>query len=295
MRIETLQMFVKLVELGSYSHVAAKLDLSQPAVTMQIKALEEHFATKLVIKDKGKINLTPSGRVIYNRAKKILENWEIAENKVEQFTGTVYDNFKIGASTIPSVHILPDKLAVFSRNFPQVKIIMETGDSRDILEKLDRGEISAGIIGFKPSVAKFKVKMITEDSLVLIVPPASPLLNRENINLNNLLDENLLLREKGSGTRKAFMRGLNNMGINNLAGFNIKACLGSTEAVIAAVEAGLGISFVSSFAVRKAVECKRVKEVKVEDFSVSRKFYLVYHKVREDEQLIRGLHNCFKY
>ncbi|AZO94732.1 selenium metabolism-associated LysR family transcriptional regulator [Halocella sp. SP3-1] len=293
MRIETLQMFIELVDLGSYSHVADKLDLTQPAVTMQIKALEEHFATKLVIKDKGKINLTPSGRVIYNRAKKILENWEIAENKVNHYAGTVFDDLKIGASTIPSVYLLPEKLANFSREFPQVKIIMETGDSRDIIEKLEKGEVDAGVIGFKLVAAKFKVKVIAEDLLVLIVPSANPLTEKDSISLNDLIDENILIREKGSGTRKAFMRGLDQVGIN-ISGLNIKACLGSTEAVIAAVEAGLGISFISSLAARKAVDCKKVKQIKVEDFSISRNFYLTYHKAREDDLLIKGLDRCLK-
>src|SRR6056297_1466085 len=145
MRLRTLEMFVELVELGSYSHVADKLDLTQPAVTMQIKTMQEYFETELVIKEKGKINLTPSGRVIYNKAKEILDNWEIAENKVNYYQGFVYDNFVIGASTIPSVYLLPEKLALFTQEFPEVKIIMKTGDSRDIVDKLENGEIDAGI------------------------------------------------------------------------------------------------------------------------------------------------------
>ncbi len=293
MRIRTLQMFIELVDLGSYSHVAEKLDLTQPAVTMQIKALEEQFATKLVIKDKGKIKLTPSGRVIYNSAKKILENWDIAENKVNQYKGTVFDNLKIGASTIPSIYLLPEKLTKFFEEFPQVKIILETGDSGDIIEKLEKGEVDVGVTGFKPVTAKLKVRVIAEDLLVLIIPSTNPLTEKTSISLNDLINENLLMREKGSGTRKAFMRGLNQAGFN-ISGLHIKAELGSTEAVIAAVEAGLGISFVSSLAARKAVERKRVKQVKVENFSISRSFYLAYHKARGDEQLIKTLIRCLK-
>ena len=294
MRIRTLQMFVELVQLGSYSHVADKLDLTQPAVTMQIKAMEEYFGTELVIKEKGEIHLTPPGRVIYNKAREILEDWEIAENKVNYYQGLVSGKLTIGASTIPSVYLFPEKLSGFAEDFPEVQIIMETGDSRDIINKLESKKIDAGVVGFKPRSTRFKVQVIAEDSLLLIAPPANSLVDRDTVYLRDLEKEKILIREKGSGTRKAFMKGLDKAGIN-ISGLNIKARLGSTQAVISAVEAGLGVSFVSSLAARKAVDCNKIKQIKVEDLSVKRSFYLAYHKARENELLIKGLNRCFGY
>jgi len=285
-------MFVELVDLGSYSYVADKLNLTQPAVTMQIKVLEEHFNTKLVIKDKGQIILTPAGRVIYNKAKDIIKDWEIAENKVNYYRGKLYDTFKIGASTIPSVYLLPEKLALFSQEYPEVKVIIETGDSKDIIEKLEKGEVDVGIVGYRPKAIKYATKVVAEDFLTVIFPSDSPLAEKDKIYLNDLKQEKILIREKGSGTRKAFIKELDKAGIN-ISGFNIKACLGSTEAVIASVESGLGISFISSLAACKAIKCNKVKMIEVEDLSVTRNFYLAYHKSREDELLIKGLSSCF--
>jgi len=285
-------MFVELVELGSYSHVAEKLNLTQPAVTMQIKALEEHFSTELVIKEKGEIHLTPSGRVIYNKAKEILENWEIAESKVNYYQGLVDDELTIGASTIPSVYLLAEKLSEFAVEFPEVNIVMETGDSRDIIDKLEKKEVDAGIVGLKPRSTRFKVKVVARDSLVLIVPCSNFLIDKDKVYLKDLKKEKILMREKGSGTRKAFMKGLTKVGIN-FSTLNINASLGSTQAVISAVEAGLGISFVSSLAARQAVKCNKVRQIQVKNLSVNRNFYLSYHKARENELLIKGLNRCF--
>ncbi len=284
-------MFVKLVELGSYSLVATKLDLTQPAVTMQIKALEEYFDTELVIKEKGKIHLTPSGRVIYNKAKEIIKNWEIAENKVNYYQGFIYDELTIGASTIPSVYLLPEKITMFAEEFPEVKLTIETGDSRNIIDKLEKKEVDAAVVGFKPMSRRFVTRVVAKDLLVAIVPCNNSLVDKDKVHIADLKQEKILIREKGSGTRKAFERGINKVDIN-ISALNIKACLGSTAAIIAAVESGLGISFVSSLAARKTINCNKVKMIDVEDLSVSRNFYFAYHKSREDELLIQGLSRC---
>lgn len=292
MKLKTLKMIVELVEKGSFSAVADKLNLTQPAVSMQIKSLEDKFDTNLVLRQEGKIKLTPAGKIIYRQAKKILSTWEEAKVEVEQVIGETFDQLIIGASTIPSEYLVPDLLAKLYKKFPQIEVLMEVGDSIEIINSLEDREIDLIIVGTKPNQNQFEVMSVIEDRLVLILPSEHRLGDSSQVSLSDLIEERILIREKGSGTRKAMLAGLKEAGINTEE-LNIGIQLGSTEAVISAVEAGLGVSFVSELAADKAVANERVKRVRITDMLISRKLYLAYHQERKDEVLIKEFRKIF--
>ncbi|MBM7624906.1 selenium metabolism-associated LysR family transcriptional regulator [Sporohalobacter salinus] len=292
MKLKTLKMLVKLIEKGSFSAVADKLNLTQPAVSMQIKALEDRFNTDLVLRQEKEIKLTPAGKVVYRQSKKILNAWEEAKVEVEQVKGETFDQLIIGASTIPSEYLLPDLLAKFYKRFPQVEVLIKVGDSAEVINTLKDREVDLIIVGSKPNRNQFEVVSVIEDRLVLILPPEHKLGDASQVSLADLVEERVLIREEGSGTRKAMLAGLKKAGINKNE-FNIGIQLGSTEAVISAVEAGLGVSFVSELAANKAVTNGRVVRVKVSDMLISRKLYLAYHQERKNETLIKEFRNIF--
>lgn len=285
MKLNTLKIFVKLIDTGSYSKAAEKIGLTQPAISMQIKALEERFETELVYKEKGNINLTPAGKAVYKNAKEIIDRWDKLVIDVEDKKDKLYKNIIIGSSTIPSEYILPDLLADFSKNEPEIKSCIEVGDSADMIDLLEKGEVDVILVGFKPANSRYETIEIVEDSLRLITPIGHRLVEKENVKVGDLIEENLLIREVGSGTRIAMLRGFKNSGIqfNDL---NIKCRLGSTEAIIAAVQAGLGISLISKFASAKAKKHGRIEEIEVKDINFTRKFYLAFNKNRKDDKLI---------
>lgn len=286
MKINSLKIFINLVDLGSYSKTAEKLDITQPAVSMQIKNLEEKFSTELIYKEKGEVKLTPAGNAIYTEGKKILKNWNNLLNKVEINRDRKIKKLKIAASTIPSQYFLPDLLAELSEEMPGLKTKVEIGSSRDMIKKLEKREVDLIIVGYKPSNRNFKVIEAAEDSLRLITPKNHPLSKKEKVFTADLKEENFLLREKGSGTRKILLDGLKKIGLN-YKDLNIISELGCTEAVIASVQAGAGIAFISRLASKKNSECGRVEELEVEDLNVYRNFYLVFHKEREDDPIIK--------
>jgi len=292
MKLNTLKIFVKLIDTGSYSKAAEKMGLTQPAISMQIKTLEERFETDLVYKEKGNINLTPAGKAVYKNAKEIIDRWDKLLIDVEDKKDKLYKNIIIGSSTIPSEYILPDLLADFSKNEPEIKSCIEVGDSADMIELLEAGEVDVILVGFKPASSRYETIEIVEDSLRLITPVTHRLVEKESVKVKDLIEDNLLIREVGSGTRKAMLKGFKNAGIqfNDL---NIKCRLGSTEAIIAAVQAGLGISLISKFASAKAKKHGRIEEIEVEDITFSRKFYLAFNKNRKDDELInRFINSC---
>lgn len=292
MQLKTLKMLVKLIELGSFSAVADELKVTQPAVSMQVKSLEENFATDLIIRRRGGIELTPAGKVLYRQSKKILNNWERAKLEVDQVTGETYGQLIIGASTIPSEYLLPDLLAEFCNKFPEVEILMEVGDSAETINRLNKGKVDIILVGSKPENKKFQVMSVAEDRLTLIVPRDYELANKDQVNIIDLERERMLIREKGSGTRKAMLAGLKEAGLNK-KDLNIVVQLGSTEAIISAVEAGVGISFVSEMAAKKAIANGRVEQVNVVDMLISRKLYLAHHRERVEELLIKEFMEIF--
>ena len=292
MKINTLNMFVKLIDTGSYSKVAEKLNLTQPAVSMQIKFLEEKFDTDLIIKENGKLKLTPPGKIIYSEAKKIINSWEKINYRVEESKNKSYRKIIIGSSTIPSEYLLPDILAKLEAEEIDLKSSIKVGDSGEMIELLEKNKVDIIIVGYKPDNSKYEVKEIENDKLKLIVPKNHKFANKDEILLDSLKDEKILIREVGSGTRKAMLEGLKEGGIN-LNELNIKCEMGSTEAILAGVQAGLGISFVSQLASSKAHNCSRVQEVNVKDMKFTRKFYLAYNKNRKNETAIKKFVDVF--
>jgi len=292
MKINTLNMFVKLIDTGSYSKVAEKLDLTQPAVSMQIKFLEERFDTDLIIKENGKIKLTPAGKVVYSEAKKIINSWEKITYRVEESKNKSFQKIEIGSSTIPSEYLLPDILAKLDSENIDMKSSIKVGDSEEMIELLEKDKVDIIIVGYKPENPKYEVREIAKDELKLIVPKNHKFSNKNEISIEELKNEKMLIREVGSGTRKAMLEGLKENGIN-INELNIKCEMGSTEAIIAGVQSGLGISFVSKLASSKAHNCSRVQEVDVKGMNFSRKFYLAFNKNRKDENIIKKFIEIF--
>src|SRR6056297_66095 len=292
MKINTLNMFVKLIDTGSYSKVAEKLDLTQPAVSRQIKFLEERFDTDLIIKENGKIKLTPAGKVVYSEAKKIINSWEKITYRVEESKNKTFQEIVIGSSTIPSEYLLPDILAKLDSENIDMKSSIKVGDSEEMIELLEKDKVDIIIVGYKPENSKYEVKEIAKDELKLIAPKNHKFSRKSEISIEELKNEKMLIREVGSGTRKAMLEGLKENGIN-INELNIKCEMGSTEAIIAGVQSGLGISFVSKLASSKAHNCSRVQEVDVKGMNFSRKFYLAFNKNRKDENIIKKFIEIF--
>jgi len=285
MKIERIEIFIALVDLESYSLTAEEFELSQPAVSMQIKSLEEYFDTKLFHKEKGSIILTPAGKIVYQEGKKILKRWSYLRQRVESKKNMQIKKLKIASSTIPSEYLLPQIISKSNKNIDALKTEVSVGDSRSMIKLLENDEVDLIIVGYKPQKNKFKTIELCSDNLSLIAPLEDPLVEKENISLAELQNKNLLIREDGSGTRKATLLAFKEAGLK-LEDFNIISQLGSTEAIISAVESGLGISFISQIAAKKAAICRRVAEIKVIDLAYERKFYLAYNKNRHDDFLI---------
>lgn len=287
MNLKSLKMLVKLADKGSFSAVAEELDVSQPAVSMQINSLEEKFSVKLVSRQDGGISLTPAGKVLNHHAREMLKQWDQLELEIKKIKDEHFGKLNLGVSTIPSTYMLPDLMAEFYKEFPEVEISLKVGDSKEAIQKLNSREVDVIIVGARPQDSRnFYIAPIYEDELKLIVPAEDSLAEQKSVGIKDIIRRKVLIREQGSGTRSAMMKGLKDNGINE-PDLNIRAVLESNEAVISAVEAGLGISFISRLAAEKAENQGRVTQVDIEDIMIARKFYLATYKSRKEELLIK--------
>ncbi len=293
MKLNTLKIFIKLCDIGSFSQVAEEMNLTQPAVSMQIKSLEEHFETELIRKSKGTIYLTEAGKILYRQSREILRRWDKAELEISQLTNKDTGRIKVGASTIPGVYFLPGKLAKFKENYSNIKVDVTSGDSQDMVEALTLGKVDLIIIGKKLNSDKYLAEAVEDDQLKYIVGVEHPLAGKAEVEIGELIKYDLVVREEGSGTRKVMLEAFRELGYS-LKDFKVSYQFGSTEAVISAVESGLGTSFVSRMAADKAEKTGRVKIIETPELNLSRHLYLIYEKGRLEEKLLNRFYDYLK-
>lgn len=275
MSLDYLKTFVIVAEKKSFSKAAEKLSLSQPAISFQIKSLEKKYGQPLIDRTSQQLNLTPAGEILYAQARKILRLQQELEEELSSLSGEVKGQLNIGASTIPGEYILPNLISIFRKQCPKVKISIEIGDSRDIVRKVLEQEIGLGLVGTIFPNPRLSYQKLVSDELVLIAPPAHPLAKEKRVSLKEATKYPFLIREAGSGTLKTFQQELEKQGIS-LKELEVVIELGSTQAILTAVEAGLGVSVVSRWAARPAALSKLitivplVKPIKREIFYVCR-------------------------
>ncbi|MBT2643417.1 LysR family transcriptional regulator [Bacillus sp. ISL-41] len=273
MNLKKLEAFIMVVEKNSFSEAAAALKSSQPSVSLKIKSLEDELGFELLDRGAAGVRPTPAGMLVYTAAKDIAKRWRMLEGELGEFQGTLTGTLTIGASTIPGTYLLPGWVKRFRSLFPKVDVKIEIGDSKKILEKLQNHQIDAAIIGMKVESRLVKSTTVATDSLVLVTPEGHPLVQTESADFLQIQQYDFVLREEGSGTRKMMERYLAEKGLS-IEDLKVAVSIGSTESVIAAVEAGLGISFISRLA---AMPAEKAGRIKIDDTfePYEREFYLV--------------------
>lgn len=274
MNLSWLQTFIYIVEKKSLTRAARALHLTQPAVSKQLNSLERYYGVPLLYRTSRHLEVTEAGKIVYEHSKKIMETLTASLNDVKALDKTIQGNLLLGASTIPGEYILPAALQRFQELYPQVRARLEIGDSTEIGNLILDGGVEAGIIGADLKNPMLKQEVILQDELVVIAPPHHPLAGRKTITIKDFVQEQVVVREKGSGTRLVIENRLKEKGISPER-LNIKLEMGSTEAVVNAVAAGLGISLVSHFAVKKRIQVGELVMLRIEDFPPQRDIFFV--------------------
>jgi len=279
MRFSQLKTFHAVARWGGFSNAAQKLNISQPAVSDHIKNLEETYGLQLFIRNKKSVELTQIGRKLFVLAEKMLETELAAQDLLTRASGLNEGHLVIGADA--AVHILP-VLSKFRAKYPNVQISVSTGNSKSLIARLERLEIDFAVVATNSISKIFVSYLLSQNTLSAMCAIDDSLADYKTISLKQLLKRPLVLREKGSETRKIFDKAA--LKIKHQSGKVIE--VEGREAVREAVAAGLGIGIVST---AEYVDDSRLKMIHVNDLHEKMNEWIVCLKSRTKLHLISAL------
>lgn len=269
-----LRVFREVANQASFRRAAEVLYITQPAVTQQIKALEEELGSRLFDRSGGKVRLTAAGEVLLRRADEAESTLSRAVEEIGSLEGEVRGALRIAASTTIAQYVLPRLLAEFARQHQSVRLELESANTQRVVEAVAGGAAPIGLIEGPAHRQELVVERWLEDDLVLVVP-AGHEWAEEEITLSTLGAAKLLVRERGSGTREVIEQALKRA-CAPIHRMQIAMELGSTEALLACVEAGLGVGFASRFALERQRALGTLAVVKVKGLRITREFSMVH-------------------
>jgi DNA-binding transcriptional LysR family regulator len=288
-----LKVFHTVAKLLSFTRAAEALHMTQPAVTFQVRQLEEAFNTRLFDRTHNKVSLTPTGEKVSEFAERIFDLYTEMENSVRDLTGEIRGALTIGASTTIAEYMLPALLGEFKNRYPEINLRLKVSNSEGIVSMVEHNVIDLGVVEAPVSNKNLIVEVCRDDHLVVVAAPDHELVKRGGkVKPAELKDYAFVTREEGSGTREVIIQYLIDENVNP-AEMNYSLELGSPEALKGAVEAGMGISILSRSTIEKELKLNTLAELQL-DPPLSRPFSFVRQRqkfrVRIMEELLEFAH-----
>jgi DNA-binding transcriptional LysR family regulator len=274
-----LETFSKAAELSSFTAAAMALRLTQASVSQRVQALEKALGAPLFKRQGGRVWLTGAGQKLYTYAQRILDLHRQARREITGHDAPLGGDLYLAASSIPGEHLLPWLLSQFGQKHPHIRVRATVSDSMGVLAKVERGDVSLGLVGRKTDNPHLEFRYLASDKMVLVVPPGHALSKRKEMSVKQLPRHPLILREVGSGLRHCFEKSLDKAGLS-LADLRVSLELGSNEAIKEAVLRGVGVAILSTYAVQKELRAGQLYGLAVRDLHCDRDMYVVQDRRR---------------
>jgi DNA-binding transcriptional LysR family regulator len=243
-----LAAFCTVVELKSFSQAADRLGVTQPAVSLQIRSLEERLGQLLLDRSGRRVEPTEAGQRLYRGAQRLLAlEQQLVEDVAGDEEGELRGELAIGAATGPGATVVPLLLAEFQLQNPEVRVELAISDTQTVIEAVARRELELGVVGATPRHRSVAYEPFFRDEVVLVCPPDHPFAG-ETITLDDLRGGSLIVMQEGAGVRQVIEAELRKRG-KRLKDLDVRLELGLQESVKSAVEAGYGVTFISRAAV----------------------------------------------
>ncbi len=272
-----LHIFYTVAEKGTFSAAAQSLHMTQPGVTMQIQALEEHFGAKVFRRLPKAVELTDAGLALLPFARKMVELMGETDREMSRFTRELKGRLELGTSLTIGEYILPRLIGPFNREFPHITVSMKVMNTAQIVEELLAHTLTFGLVEAETPHPDLIAEPLLRDELKLVLPAGHELMRQERIAFEDLCRYPFIMRESGSGTRKIVEEALVRAG-HSPGSLRIAMDLGSTGAIKSAVEAGLGLSILSVSTVKHEVALGVLALREVEGVRFIRSFSSLYHR-----------------
>ncbi len=289
--LRQLEIFLHVVETGSFSKAGKAVFLAQASVSERIASLERMVGTKLLDRLGRSVVPTKAGELLYRHAVRLLNMKGAACQEIQDFLGLKRGQLLMGGSTIPGEYILPGVIGSFRREYPQVTVALSIGDSAEIQSRVFEGELELGVIGSQDTQKGLQSEPLWKDELVLAIPAAHRWASRRTVTFEDLRDEPFILREPGSGTLKMIGAYFRSRGAEGIDSLKVAACFGSSTAVKEGIKAGLGVSILSARAIETELQSGELKTLKIKGLSMMRNFYLIRDQRRNPSPICQTMLN----
>jgi LysR family transcriptional regulator, transcriptional activator of the cysJI operon len=270
----TLSIFLAAAHTENFSEAARQLNLTQPAVSMQIRALERRLDIPLFHRVGRSLSLTEQGKALVPLARDMVHRAIQIEEEIEALKGTVVGHLKIGCSTTTGKYLFPHLVARFRRRHPNVQVSIYNHNRDTVLTELCDGTVQLAVVSSQPACPDAEYRHFFTDQIILIVAMDHPWAQRDIIGPEELRGADFILRDPESGTRRAVEASLMEAGLN-VSELNPVMELGNSEAISMAVEAGIGAGFISRAVAQRGIEVGKIKEVRVGGLSLAREVFIV--------------------
>ena len=292
-----LKVFHTVAKLLSFTRAAEAMHMTQPAVTFQVRQLEEYFNTRLFDRTHNKVNLTQAGERVAEYAERIFDLYTEMENSVRDLTGEISGALTIGASTTIAEYMLPALLGEFKNRYPDINLRLKVSNSEGIVSMVEHNVIDLGVVEAPVSNKNLIVEVCHDDQLVVVTTPDHELVKRgDKVKPSDIVKHPFVSREEGSGTREVITQYLHDENVS-LDDMDFCLELGSPEAIKGAVEAGMGITIMSRSIIGKELKLKTLAALQL-DPPLSRPFSFVRQRqkfrVTVMEELLEFAQDYFK-
>lgn len=277
MDIHQLRVFTSVYKNNSFSRASKELYLTQPTISNHIKGLEDELGCKLFDRLGRSIIPTKEAEVLYTHSLEIIAKAESLKEEILKIRKDLSGKLIIGASTIPGVYLIPRMMSAFQKKYPAISFQILISDSKGIIDNILKHSLLIGVVGARLDNEDVDYVPFIEDELIAVSAPSFT--KNLEMTLKELVQMPMVFREEGSGTRKVTEKFLESAGIDTDS-LQIASIFGSTDAVKQAVKEGLGITIISRFSVSDELEHNILKEIKISDIQMKRRFYIVTHRKR---------------
>lgn len=268
-----LAAFCAVVERRSFSQAADRLGVTQPAVSLQVRALEKRLGTQLLDRSGRRVEPTEAGWRLYRGAQRMLAlEGQLVAEVAATGEGALAGDLVLGASTGPAAVAIPVALAEFQRRSPDVRVFLTVSDTHSIVERVAARELELGIVGAARRHRGVRFEPFFSDQVILACPPSHSFAGR-TITLDELREDTLILMQEGAGVHQVVEDALRRQGVR-LRDLDVRLELGLQESVRRAVEAGYGVTFISRTAVEADLAAGRLAEARVAGLDVTREISL---------------------
>jgi len=271
--LRQLKVFEAVARHLNHTRAAEELHMTQPAVSMQVKQLEESLDVALFEQLGKRIHLTEAGQEVLSYARSITQQLDELEGVLNRIKGLGGGRLRISVASTAN-YFIPTLLGSFSQRYPDVTISLDVTNRESLLRQLSENTVDLVIMGRPPAEADVEAEAFLDNPLVVVAPPDHPLAGKKKIPLARLQEETFLVREPGSGTRMAMERFFSERRMRLQTGMEV----GSNEAIKQSVQAGLGLGLLSQATIEQELALKRLTVLDIAEFPIMRHWYVVHRK-----------------